>query len=429
MRNSVSAPTFDSHAVTGQTPGELDRLEYVDALPELIPHPRPHRVPLGAPVVAGGWAVAADGSAPGTVVVVLDGARAYPAETGISRGDIAAVRPGTPEQTGYRAVIPTGDLLPGGHELRAYALDADGWHEAGYRPFWLAGVPLTELDRVPRRLRVRVEQVVDLAPDGALLGFDVPVPLGRYALLTGWAVDPGARSGVAGVVAFGPRGGRWSAPCDVLRADLRGVLDLTGDRIGFELAVPTADLGRGRHVVHVAGFDGDGRLFEGDVAVTLDVAGPARPFPAFPRRRPGEAPAAAEVTELNGSDEPRRAARGPVVLARGSVATVEGWALDRDGRGAATVFVMLAPQDAGVPPHRYAALAGYRRDEWPRTLPSPPVEDGWFAARIDTAHLPPRAYAMSLAVVDRDRRTYTCRELGSVTVVDDGSAGGAARRT
>jgi hypothetical protein len=423
MKNSVSAPPFAPHAVAGLTAGAIDAFDYVDALPDLVPHPRPMRVPLGAPLVVGGWA-ADPGSAepPLAVSVVLDGARPHPAESGLSRGDIAALHPNTPELVGFRAVVPTAGLQPGGHEVRAYALAADGaWYEAAYRPFWLAATPLLELAPTPRRVRIGIEQIIDLAPDGALLGFDAPVACGRFALLTGWAIDPATRNGVAGVIAFDPQGRPWSAPCDIVRPDLRGALDAVGDRLGFEMAIPTDALGRGRHRLRLTGYDAEGRLFDGRFEATLDVAGPPRPFPAFPRLHRTEAPAAAVLVVLgdDGTRGPPSQARGrfAATLERGVTALVEGWALDVRGAGAGTVFVELAPPEGGVPPHRFASLAGYRRDEPAPRVPKPPVGDAWFSARIDTTHLPRRAYELALAVVDEDRRAYARRVLGTLTVV------------
>lgn len=436
MRNSVSPPPFDPHAVAGNTDGELDAFDYVDALPGLIPHPRPQRVPLGAPLVVAGWAVDPHEPRPAQAVcVVLDGARPHDAQTGLSRRDVAVDRPATPERVGFRAVVPTGDLQAGGHEVRAFALGADGaWYEAGYRPFWLTAAPLPELPQTPRRLRLGIEQVIDLAADGTLVGFDVPVACGRFALMTGWAIDPTTRRGVAGVAAFDAEGRPWSAPCDVARPDLRGALDALDDRLGFEIVVPADALGRGRHRLRVRGLDAEGRLFEGGLDVTVDVAGAPRGFPAYPRVRRAPAAGAAELVVLDDEGEPGPPAAVTTsfaaTLVRGTVVLLEGWALEAGGAGASSLFAELAAPELEVPPHRFPALAGFRRDRPSPAVPAPPVADGWFSVRIDTAHLPPRRYALALAVIEPDRRSYARRELGWLTVVP-GSAGGAgsARRT
>jgi hypothetical protein len=233
---------------------------------------------------------------------------------------------------------------------------------------------------------------------------------------------------------FSTAGRSTRRPGTASRPDLRGALDALDDRLGFEIVIPADALGRGRHTLTVRGFDAAGRLFEGGWETTVDVAGPARAFPAYPRRARDQARAAAGVVVLDADGEPGpAAAAGPRftrTLERGTVALVEGWALDGAGGGAGSVFVELAPPEPGVPPHRIPALAGFRRDHPPAGLPPAPADDGWFTARIDTAHLPPRRYALAVAVVADDRRSYARRELGSVTVVG-GSGGGAGspRRT
>ena len=438
MPNSVSPSVLDLHARAGVTTGAFDDFDYVDGVPGLVPHLRPQRVPRGALVTAAGWvAIDADGGRPAAAVaILLDGARQYAARTGISRRDIAAARPGVAETVGYRATVPTGDLTPGGHELRAFALGSDGaWYEAGHLPFWVAAVPLFELAPIPRRLQLVVDRVIDLAPGGALVGMDTAVACGRFAMLSGWAIEAGARRGVAGVVAVDSRGGRWSAPCDVVRPDLKVAFGTADDRFGFEIVVPADALGRGRHVLTLSGFDAAGRTFAGTSEVTVDVAGPVRRFPAFPRVRHGEAPGAVGLTPTAADGIVGRTVLAESdyegSFARGTILQFEGWALDREGRGAGTVFVELTPAASVVPPHRFPALAGFRLDDPPRALATPPQDDAWFRARVDTSHLTPREYAVALAVVDADRRSYTRRELGRVTVGEPAGsdASGAARRT
>jgi hypothetical protein len=434
MPNSVSPSVLDPHARAGVTTGAFDGFDYVDGVPGLVPHLRPQRVPRGAPVAVAGWAaIDADGGRPAAAVaIVLDGARAFAAQTGISRRDISSARPGIAEKVGYRATVATGDLTPGGHEIRAFALGSEGaWYEVGYLPFWVAAVPLFELTAIQRRLQVVVDQIIDLAADGTPFGVDRAVACGRFALLSGWGIEAATRRGVAGVVAVDSRGGRWSAPCDVVRPDLKLAFGTTDDRFGFEIVVPADALGRGRHVLTLSGFDAAGRTFACAGEVTVDVAGPARRFPAFPRVRKGEAPGAVGVTPTAADGTVARTAIAERdyagSFARGTVLQFDGWALDREGRGAGTVFVELKPAASDVPPHRFAALAGFRLDDPPGTLAPPPQDDAWFSARVDTAHLPPREYALALAVFDADRRSYTRRELGRVTVGEP--AGGSASGT
>jgi hypothetical protein len=420
MQNSVSTPPFDPQAVAGSTAGALDGFDYVDAIPGLVAHPRPYRVPAGAPILVSGWMIDPDVDAPARAVrVVLDGRWQYEAETGLSRRDVSAGHPRAPERIGFRAVVPTDGVPAGGHGLHAYGLAADGaWYEAGYRPFWLAVTPRRELARIPGRLRLQIDQVLDLMPDGSTFADGGPVVRDHHMLITGFALDRTTGRGVAGAAAFDSAGRYWSAPCDVVRADVRAGFGAADDRLGFEIVVPADALGRGRHELTVTVFDGQGRLFDHATPVTVDVAERLDRFPAFPQRSTREPAVALAVTVL-GDRAPCATAAGSeqVALTVPCDATLlfEGWALDHDGRAGSAVFVELSAGEGG-PPQRFPAVAGYRRDAAPTALPAPPVDDAWFSTRLDTVHLAPRAYALWVAVFDESRRSYGRRELGTLTV-------------
>lgn len=426
MQNSVPPLSFDPARVAGPGRGAMDRLDSIDGFAGLIPHPRPNRISAGAPLAVRGWAVVGEAGAeavPEAVVIVLDGSRACRAAGGISRRDVAPEAERLPERVGYEAVIATDVLLPGGHELRAYAATPDGaWYEVGYAPFWICAVPLFELPRATGNVTVRIEQVIDMAADGRLLGFDEPVALGRFALLTGWAVDRTSGHRVGGVVAADARGGRWIAPCDVVRADLRGILGAEDDRVGFEIVVPTEALGRGRHRVSVTAFVDDGRLYGRGIDATIDVAGSQRSLPGFVRVRPDRVRGAAALHAATSDDDDAISAvlgEGKTCrVERGATARIDGWALERDGRGAESVVVELAPRGFVVAPHRFPALAGVRAPRSAPKLPEPPAADAWFRTRFGTATLPPGEYAVTAVVVERDRRTCARLELGVLAIAD-----------
>ncbi len=422
MPNSVSTPPLDVDAVAGRANGALDRFDFVDGIAGLITHPRARVVPQGAPVVAGGWSAdPCSFDAPARVCLVVDGAHAFEARTGVSRLDVPPEMGAAPA-AGYEVCFPTAQLPAGGHEARALALSADGsWYDVGGVEFWTTPTPRPSLGTIARQVRAVVDAVVDLAPDGSVAKTGGPIPIGRYALLTGYVFDPQTRIRVTGAVASDRSGRMWSAPCNIIRADVRSAACLRDERIGFEIVVPADDVQRGRHLLMVSAFDADGRLFAAGTQVIVDVTPPIRRFPAFPRRRAAEARAAAVfvLPDADAASPARLTPRTAMRAARGKPLTIEGWALDAVGRGAGTVYVELAPA-AAVPPYRFAALAGYRRSGLPLGLTArPPQPDAWFTADIDTAVLTPGAYRLGLAVFDDDQRTYASAELGTLSVLED----------
>jgi hypothetical protein len=403
--------------VVGTTKGAIEGFDYVDGLPALVPHYRHDRVPKGAPIVACGWADAPlEKTAPLDVRVVLDGSRMLSPEV---------------DAGGFRVVVPTADLVPGGHDIRVYVRGRDdGWYEAAYRPFLVYEPAVRELERLARPLRLRVERVSGAPP---LPQFeDVPaIPNGHFALIAGWAFDVARSCGPQGVAVLDKLGRMWSGPLDVARPELRGMLDARDDRLGFEIAVPTDALGRGRWDLRVHAVGEDGRLFESGVDAVIDVAGALRRFP-FTARETAAAPRfSARISERDDAETSFIAlgAERTIEVVRGSDYLIEGWALDANGNGADDVFVEIGETTFVTSPHRLVALAGYRRDEdVPRALGEPPVPDAWFTCPFETRELAPRAYTLDLVVAAPDRRTIARARLGMLLVVEPpGGAAVAAR--
>jgi hypothetical protein len=389
MTNSVCAHDFDPRTVAGVVRGAIDAFDYVDAHPGLVAHPRPARVPRGAPVAVAGWVRTPSpaGSVATGVIVVVDGSRAYDARVRGGRFD---------------AVVLTAELTAGAHEVRAYALDGERAHEAAYHPFTVYELAPDALAPDPGAIRLGLEPVAALTAEGALLSTGTPVRGNDFVLLSGWALDGRAGRAPVGVTAVDAAGRRWSAPCDVARPDIRTAHGAEADRIGFEITIPAAALGRGRHALRVAAYGAAGVFASGATDVVVDVAGTVARFPSFARLRREPAAVTARV--------PRGA------VERGELLVLDGWALDPDGGGAGEVFLELRKDGVSVPVHRLSATAGYRRDEPPTELPAPPVADGWFDCPLDTAVLRDRAYDLVAVVVAAGRTSCARRALGTLRI-------------
>ncbi len=324
--------------------------------------------------------------------------------------------------------MPTDALVAGSHHVAAYALVAGTWGAVGTQPFSVYEIARPELPPHARAVRVQIDDVDVLTPEGALAGRNAPVPANHVALIRGWANDVAAGAPPAGVRARSQAGIVWTAPCDVARPDVVAALgSRSSDRYGFEIAIPAVQLGRGRHVIELTAFDGEGRTFAPSACVDIDVAAPVRPFPAYARSldepfdvsamlsAPGEHPTVLDEHAF-------------VEVSRGTILTLEGWATAPDGTAATDVFVEVASSDRALPPRRHFPIAGVRRDHAPRELREPPLDDAWFWYLLGTADLERGDYRLTFVVVGEGRRTYARRNLGTLTVTKNLSESSAARR-
>lgn len=423
LRNSVSPSALDPRSVLETTHGSIDVFDWVDGLRGLLPHVGRPRVPVGAPLVVSGWAVDPTCDVPpAAIVIVIDGERVHDAEIGFDRTDVQALLGRqTPPMIGFRIVID--DNLPsGGHEMHAYALGSDGsWYQAAHYTFWVYGTVHPERGVGSGSVRVKVDGTNGGGRQNSLHGV---VPFGDVALVSGWALDLGTRVAPAGVYAMDERGGRWSAPCDVLRPDVRAAVGADTDMLGFELAVPTGALAPGQQTISVGAFDGAGRPVGRAQKITFDLAAETRPFPGFARYTDDRVDAIVVLT--GAGSRTLLAPRRVLEWERGEVWSLEGWALVGE-EPSAQIFLELHRSDVVVPPWRYQTISGFRRKR-PQDLPHPPRDDAWFAYAIDTSNLTPGTYELRVAIVRTGRRFYARGELGSVRVVEPAGSSPAARR-
>jgi hypothetical protein len=402
------------------TRGCFDIFDWVDGLRGIIPHVGRPRVPQGAPLAVAGWAVDPTSlTPPRAVKLVLDRGRAYAAQGLLDRTDVqATLGRQTPANIGFRGLVPIDDLLPGGHELRAYVLGADdAWYEAAYQAFWVHASARPELDVGTGRARVDIDGATEAPLHDRRFELAGITPLGDFAVVTGWAVDLTDNAAPAGVCAVDGDGGCWSAPCDLPRPDAQAMVGANTALLGFELHVPSDALGRGHHDLSIYAFDATGRRFGRGEKVALQIAAELRPFPGFARHTAGTVVAAATLVGRKAPIvfKPSRV----VECERGELLQIEGWAVvEISGRPSqsALVFLELHVPDLQMPPLRYQAISGFRRELAPRDIPRPPRDDAWFSCQLDTSNLAPRTYALRVVVVAASRWSYALGELGSLRV-------------
>ena len=419
---------FDPSAVAGNTRGGIDNVDYIDGLPGLVTHPRPTVVPHGAPLLVSGWIVdpSTDG-APQAVCVLLDGVRPLHAQIGIARGDIM-LEYETEEFVGYQIVVGTDDLGPGGHELRTYALSADGfWYESAAAGFRLYRQAVPEKDVLARGLQMFLDRVLDLGAGTEVLP-DAPIPANRWMLFQGWAFDNVSRGGAATIAAFDDAGRMWSGPSTIERPDVRASKQASDDRLGFEIAIPAGVFERGRHRLRLFAYDEAGRRYANSIEAPIEVITAERPFPITARALPAPPVCAAHLRQVMESTISRKKlpaastasqqtlpTRTPVVVDCDAELILEGWALDETGAAAEEVFIELAASGIHIPPQRLSSQCALR-ESVKEIADQPPVDNAWFRFTFKTEGLEPTDYDLALVVVQPGRRTYARLALATLRV-------------
>jgi hypothetical protein len=419
---------FDPAAVAGRTRGGIDNVDFIDGLPGLVTHPQPTIVPHGAPVLVSGWTVdPATHDTPLAVCLLVDRVRPLEARIGIARGDIMQ-KEQTGEFVGFQTVVETTDLGTGPHELRSYALAADGyWYEAasvGFRVYRRA-YPVKE--RLNQGLRMLLERTILIGP-GTEVSPTTPIRANHWVCFQGWMLDSHSGGGAATVAAFDETGRMWSGPSNLERPDVRADQQAASDRLGFEVTIPAAVLEPGRHIIRITGHDEMGRSYANSIETAIDIIAAERPFPLVARALAAELRHAAQlrVTQLGIDGEPvtqatqTLPARDPIVKDDEAGLVIEGWALDQAGKAAEEVFVELAMAGVHIPPQRIAAECALR-EPVPALADSAPVGNAWFRFAFRTDELPPALYEIALVVVEPGRRSFARSVLAklNLALLDD----------
>jgi hypothetical protein len=419
-------------------PGSIDTFDWVDGLRGLTPHIVQPRVPAGAPLIVSGWAVdTRSDQPPKQVAIVLDSSLIFAAETGFYRPDIATLLgSGTPADVGFRALIQTGALAAGVHDLRLCLLgEGDIWYSSAHFQFGVYGSLQPHLGPARGTARVVIDGVVAGQNGGVRHGVpsDAKHPVAALrdvATIRGWGIDLERHNSPYGVCAVDESGNRWNSLFDVSRTDVRAQTNAGTDLLGFEIAIPTEALGRGTHRLSVQAFDGLGRATGEADTIVFDVICEMTRYTALAQLT-SDAVICAAVAQTADVVEPLSPAR-VFTCARGDVIDIAGWAYacnaDATPREAAQVMLELSTPDFVSQPYRYNAYAGFTRKKWPSALPGAPFDDIAFSNALDTADLTPGTYALSISIIRAGRTFYARGGLGNVCVTAAGDSPKRGRR-
>jgi hypothetical protein len=433
MTNSVP-PAFDRALVAGVARGTVDAFDYIDALPGLVPHPVPSRIPRGAPILMRGWAVRGrPGVALRGLTAVVDNAREHPLSAVIPRPDLAAAYGSEAARgAGYRFVIPTEELQPGAHGVRIYANFDDGlWYEVAHQPFTIFE-PVVTSPAATHAARLVVESVIAHRADNTVRWMDRAVPVGDTARIVGWALDTRTGRAPGFVRASAPDGRSWSAPCAIVRQDARDAFDLPSTAIGFTIIVPAIELGLGLHTLEVTAYDEHGGQLRGGEPVTIDVGARERAFPEYALQDTWSAAraavrASAGAPHAKPEDEAEDHGEGRVwasldgetacSVPHNALLYVDGWALaPGETAGAERVYLEFSTPGSDAPPQRWPAVAGSATAAHSQTLPRAPLTGAAFAAVVDTRLWARGVYRVALLAFAEGAMTYARRPLGVFTL-------------
>jgi hypothetical protein len=363
-------------------------------------------VPIGAALHVRGWAANLDVTGPATQVIVsVDGRHKHHARLGGSRPDVARHFGNDSLTTsGFEAIVTTGRLAPGEHEIVAYSVDAQSRRYARISqsmPFTI----VADWKAVPAEMQTSktvcagsLDEVRDESRGIALVPVDgvLAIPRGVRLSLRGWFCNPGATTAFRGGYAIIDDERAYPLEYGLSRPDVAGSFDgpVPSD-VGFSVEIPTITLKRGEHQLKIVGAGSDAdAVFMTPISLQL-LVGPS-------------ASARITLNEMTAAflDDVVRIKRGvarevgaPLRVVRGDRLFVRGWAFDEAARGVAAGVALMIDGRLEVP-----ALYGLPRPDVAEAHQNEGLVRSGFTAEIDTDDLAAGLHTADCRVLSRDGR-------------------------
>ncbi len=363
-------------------------------------------VPVGAALHVRGWAPNLDVTGPATnVIVTVDGTQKHHARLGKPRPDLARrYDDDAMAASGFEAIITTGQLAPGEHELIAFTVDERTRRYARIAQtltFSVVADWTTIPKDKPRAETVCVgslDEVFDESRGIAVETVDgsVTIPRGALLSLRGWFCDPDASAPFTEAYAIvdGERAYKvdyGSARIDAVAQFGKPVSPL----VGFAARVPTVNLQRGTHQLDIVAMSADGEtLVRSPISLQLVVG------PAASARLPLEEMTSAFLDEVvRVQSEVVYQSGAPLLVAQGDHLFVRGWAIDEPAQSVAAGVVFIIDDRMEV-----SALYGLPRPDVAETLRNPNLTRCGFTVEIETEALAVGFHKAECRVHARDGR-------------------------
>ena len=224
-----------------------------------------------------------------------------------------------------------------------------------------------------------------------------------------------------GVVVYDGLGRSWTGPSDIERPDAQAVLGTSDSRLGISVLIPAEVLGSGVHCLRFVGIDDAGNSFANGAEVKVQIVATVKPFPHTARTTFAPPPFCAHMSAVTPHEKRQTAStsmsspshRHMRVSSR-TIVTVEGWAIDEDGKGADDVFIELCARQLHLPPYRLNTDCG--RENAKDDVLEAPVEYARFHRAFSVPGSLQGEYVMALVVVQPERRTYSRVELATLEI-------------
>jgi hypothetical protein len=363
-------------------------------------------VPSGAALHVRGWAPNLDASGPATAVVLsVDGSHKYHARIGGLRPDVARHFDNDGLSTsGFEAIVTTGRLAPGDHEIVAYTVDAQQrrYARVAQTLHFTIVADWTSLPAdAPRRDTVcsgSLDRIVDesrgltLTPNAGV----VAVPRGSLLSLAGWFYDPSTTETITRAYAVVDGERAFPVAYGEPRLDVAAQVGRAMPaEVGFSVSIPTVTLKRGMHSVEIFALAADGATLIATPINLQIIVGQS----SSARLPLAEMTLAFLDDVVRVQRGPAREVGAPLRILRGDRLFVRGWAVDEPARNVAAGVVIVIDGKIEVP-----ALYGLPRPDVAEVHGNDAFLRSGFSGEIETDDLAAGLHTAECRVLSRDGR-------------------------
>jgi hypothetical protein len=363
-------------------------------------------VPRGAALYVRGWALDPTDSKPAAAVIItVDGKHTHEARSSLTRHDVAEAHANDAFLlAGFEALIPTGGLADGEHQVDISVADPDARTYASFaQPVSFAIHSSREalpsgLAYVDTGCEANVDEIRDEASDVQLnpSAGSLPVARGTTLYLRGWALDRRAEAPLGDLYAVVDGDRVYRAVYGAERRDVAEIRKNTAlTNVGFEIRIPCAEISRGSHRLELVGLaTGEEALLRSGILFDLLIVDFLRSHAV---RSESTAVFLDEVVRVRG--ERPEDAIAPLRVRRGDRVFVRGWAFDDAKQTLAAGVILLLDEDVEV-----QALYGLPRPDVADKFGAPQLARCGFTAEIATDALAAGLHTVRCRVIASDGR-------------------------
>jgi hypothetical protein len=306
--------------------------------------------------------------------------------------------------SGFEAIVTTGRLAPGDHEIVAYTVDAQQrrYARVAQTLHFTIVADWTSLPAdAPRRDTVcsgSLDRIVDesrgltLTPNAGV----VAVPRGSLLSLAGWFYDPSTTETITRAYAVVDGERAFPVAYGEPRLDVAAQVGRAMPaEVGFSVSIPTVTLKRGMHSVEMFALAADGATLIATPINLQIIVGQS----SSARLPLAEMTLAFLDDVVRVQRGPAREVGAPLRILRGDRLFVRGWAVDEPARNVAAGVVIVIDGKIEVP-----ALYGLPRPDVAEVHGNDAFLRSGFSGEIETDDLAAGLHTAECRVLSRDGR-------------------------